>query len=248
MIKSVLRKLEHHHLLSTAETQALAEAIARPRYVKPHEDLVSRGDSPGRVTLLLDGFATRYKTLEDGRRQILGLLVPGDFCDLHSAVLGRMDHSIATVSPATVATMRADVVEQLSTRHSSLAHALLWCTLIDDAITREWVVNLGRRTAYERTAHFFCEIHARLAAVGLSRGSSCRLPLTQTELGETLGISTVHVNRTLQELRRKGLVTIRGGELTIHDHDQLMADALFDPDYLYALGQKHPPTRNAANG
>jgi CRP-like cAMP-binding protein len=229
----LLRKLANFTALSADETNALQECCGDVRVLAPGEDIITQGDRTGGVRLLLEGFACRYKVLEDGRRQIVAYFVPGDLCDLRIFILKRMDHSIGAVAASRVATLTPDNVLKLTNRFPNLTRALWWSTLVDEAITREWLVNVGQRNARERMGHLFCEILLRFRAVGLSQGNSCALPLTQVELAETLGLSSVHVNRTLQDLRRQGLITLEGGTLTIENLDKLTQVSFFNPDYLH---------------
>jgi CRP-like cAMP-binding protein len=148
-------------------------------------------------------------------------------------ILKRMDHSIGAVGASRVATIAPDDVLMLTNTYPNLTRALWWSTLVEEAITREWIVNVGRRNARERMAHLFCELLFRFRAVGLNEGNSCTLPLTQIELAETLGLSAVHVNRTLQDLRREKLITLEAGTLTIENLERLMELSFFKPDYLH---------------
>jgi CRP-like cAMP-binding protein len=208
-------------------------------HLLPQTDMVRWGQDGTKVILLAEGFAVRYKVNEDGRRQVIGLMVPGDFCDLqrdpHWSVHGSVSYLIKTVSFATVVVWDSKLLERLGARSPKITEALQWCTLIDEAITREWVINVGCRNAHQRMAHFFTEVFLRLFAVGLVQGSTCRLPLTQKDLAEVLGLSPVHANRTLQKLRGGRSVTMRSGLLTVHDLPRLQAEAMFVADYLLAL-------------
>ena len=232
MNNPLLRKLSNFTALSDAESQAVVDCCRDVREVAAHEDVISQGDRTGGVKLLLEGFACRYKTLEDGRRQIVAYFVPGDLCDLRVFILKRMDHSIGAIAPSKVATISPDNMLNLLHKYPTLTTALWWSTLVEEAITREWIVNMGQRNALERMAHLFCELLYRFRAVGLNQALSCTLPLTQVELGETLGLSSVHVNRTLQELRGAGLIILRERMLTINDLDALKGAGLFNPTYL----------------
>jgi CRP-like cAMP-binding protein len=171
--------------------------------------------------------------LEDGRRQITTFLLPGDLCDVRMFILKRMDHSVSAVSHATVAQIPASDIMSLTEKHPRLARAFWWSSLVEEAINREWIVNLGQRPALERMAHLFCEIFVRLDGVGLTSENSCEIPLTQAELGEALGISTVHVNRTLMELRDSGLLSLEGRTLEIPDLNALKTAASFNENYLH---------------
>ncbi|MBQ0822860.1 helix-turn-helix domain-containing protein [Microvirga sp. HBU67558] len=233
MLNPLVRKLENFAWLSDDDRRALETATRQVRAYRPREDVIHEGDQPESVKLLLDGWACRCKQLEDGRRQIMAFFVPGDLCDVRVFILRQMDHSIMTLSPATVATIPRDTMLALMEQHPRITQALWWSTLVDEAVLREWVVNLGQRSADERLAHLLCELFIRLQAVGLTRGNTCELPVTQGELADTLGLTTVHVNRTLQELRRDGLVDLRGKTLTLRDLDGLQRLALFNPNYLH---------------
>ena len=229
----LLRKLANFTALSDEESQAVINSCKDVRQVAGREDVISQGDRTGGVKLLLEGFACRYKTLEDGRRQIVAYFVPGDLCDLRVFILKRMDHSIGAISPSRVATIAPENVLRLMHNYPTLTTALWWSTLVEEAIAREWIVNVGQRSALERMAHLFCELLYRFRAVGLNQGLSCTLPLTQIELAETLGLSAVHVNRTLQELRRQKLIALDAGRLTIQNLPALEEVSFFNPDYLH---------------
>lgn len=241
MNNPLLRKLSNFTALSEEEWTAVAECCMDVREVGAREDVISQGDRTGGVKLLLDGFACRYKTLEDGRRQIVAYFVPGDLCDLRVFILKRMDHSIGAIAPSRVATIAPENVLKLMHTYPALTRALWWSTLVEEAIAREWIVNVGQRNALERTAHLFCELLYRFRAVGLNQGLSCTLPLTQVELAETLGLSSVHVNRTLQELRRQKLIALDDGRLTIQNLQALEELAFFNPDYLHLDYGKDKP-------
>jgi CRP-like cAMP-binding protein len=185
------------------------------------------------VKLILEGWACRYKMLEDGRRQIMAFLLPGDISDARIFVLRQMDHSVATLSAARVAEIPKERFVDLLDRHPRVGRALWWDSLVEGAIQREWTTSLGQRDALERISHLLCEVFIRLRGVGLTQGQSCELPVTQEELGDTTGMSTVHVNRTLSELRESGLIVLKGKQLTIPDLAALKSAAMFNPNYLH---------------
>jgi CRP-like cAMP-binding protein len=228
----LIRKLSNFTIVSEEECRAIVEATRRTTTFAAGDDIVKRGDRIRGVNLLLEGFACRYK-MEDGRRQILAYLVPGDLCDFDAFLLKRMDHSIGALKASKAAIISPTHILKLTDQFPNLTRALWRSSLQDEAITREWVVNIGQRAAYERMAHLFCELFHRLRAIGEIDGKSCPFPLTQIALGDTLGLSSVHVNRTLQELRRNNLVSLRNGRLTINNLSALEAAALFSPDYLH---------------
>jgi CRP-like cAMP-binding protein len=233
----LIRKLEQFAELSAEEKRALHDAARlKLRDIAPREDISREGEAPGPVKLILHGFAARYKTLPDGRRQIVGFLLPGDLCDARMQLLREMDHSIGAISAVTVAEIPEDVLAALADKFVGLRRAFLWNALVEEAIAREWTLNLGRRDALERMAHLFCEIFARLRAVGLTNGDTCELPVNQAELADALGLSHVHTNRTLQELRSRGLVIFKGKHFEIRDVPGLEDIALFNPNYLHFQG------------
>lgn len=233
MLEVLVRKLEHGAELSKADVKALESAVAAIRHTGTNEDLIEEGDRPEFVHIVLEGFACRYKVLEDGRRQIMAWLVPGDFCDLHVAILGEMDHNIGTLSSSQIALIRPESVVRLTQTSAALSKALWWASLVDEAILREWLVGMGRRPADRQIAHLFCELLSRLEAVGRAPGNVLKMPVTQAQLADTAGLTAVHVNRTVQQLRELGLITWRDRRLTIVDVDGLQAFAGFDPNYLH---------------
>ncbi|MDG2520369.1 Crp/Fnr family transcriptional regulator [Caulobacter segnis] len=240
---TLIRKLENFAPLNAEEKQALVEAAGRTRRLAAGESIIHENDPTGGVNLIQEGLACRYKMLPDGRRSILGFFVPGDLCDLRVFILESMDHSIGALTPTTVATLSREAVLDILERFPRLTRALWWSTLVDEAITREWVVNIGQRTALERLAHLLCELYHRLSAVQLTDGGVFELPLTQAELADSLGLSTVHVNRTLQELRRSGALTLRGRHVEILDLGRLEAAAMFNPNYLHLQDRDEPAAR-----
>ena len=228
----LLRRLSDWQPLSTDESRALEAAASAVRLHRPHEDLVREGASASHIGLLLSGFAYACRVLSDGRRQIVSYLIPGDLCDSRQLLLPVAPHTISTLTAANVVLFGRDALLDVISRHSRVGQALCWLALQEEMIAREWLVNLGQRTALERLAHLLCEIFTRMQMVGLTDGGRCELPLTQVELADTLALSTVHVNRTLQELRRQGLVSLSSGLLEIHDWAALQSVAMFTPNYL----------------
>jgi CRP-like cAMP-binding protein len=238
-VSRLIRKLENFAPLAEEERRALLDATGTIRRYAAHEDLIQEGAPTEGVKIILDGLACRYKVLPDGRRQIVAYFVPGDMCDLRVFLLKRMDHSIGTLCPVEAALLPQESLLELTERYPRLTRALWWSTLVEESITREWIVNVGYRTAFERMAHLFCEIFLRLQAVGLTHENHCDLPLTQTELADTLALSAVHVNRTLMDMRRAHLVTFQGRQLIIHDRQALQSVAGFDPNYLHLDGESN---------
>ncbi len=244
MPNPLIAKLEHGAKLKDEDRQILEQLTAKRRHVGPREDIIREGDEPGDVHLIMDGFACRYQILPDGKRHIMAYLVPGDICDFHVAILGEMDHTIATLTPCSVVEIPHETIHDISTRHPTLNRAFWWATLVDEGILREWLVSLGRRSAVERVAHLFCELLIRLQTVGLADDNSFDMPLTQEELADTLGLSNVHVNRMMQELRERGLVTTNGKRLTINDVEGLQDFAQFNANYLHLGPRENKPDIN----
>jgi len=218
------------------EDKALLVALCQDvRPVRAKSNIISEGERPEYIHLVVDGWAARYKLLSNGTRQIVALLIPGDFCDLHATVLGHMDHGIVALTACQVAYIPAAQIDELTSRHNGLTKALWWSTLVDEAVLRSWVVNAGRRDAYQRIAHLMCEMHLRMKMIGLVRDDQFDLPLTQEELADATALTPVHVNRTLQLLRKEGLIAFRGGQLTVLDVHGLERAAGFDPSYLHIV-------------
>ncbi|WP_232629023.1 Crp/Fnr family transcriptional regulator [Methylobacterium sp. Leaf118] len=233
MVNPLIRKLEHFARLTSGERQALERVVQTTRRLGPREDVIRDGDRPRHVNLILEGWACRYKQLEDGRRQVISIFLPGDLCDPHVFVLRKMDHSLGTLTPVLLAEIPEAAIREISAESRTLSEALWWEMLVTAAIQREWTVSLGQRLATERLGHLFCELFMRLKAVGLTSETSCEFPITQADLGDAMGLSTVHINRTLKELRAAGLIRLRGRQLTIPDFAALRAASLFDPAYLH---------------
>jgi CRP-like cAMP-binding protein len=218
--------------LSPEESRALEELAGPARLYRTHEDLVREGHAATHVGLLVSGFAFRCRILPDGRRQIVSYLIPGDLCDARQLLLPVATHSVSTLTPANMVSFPREALLAAIERHPRIGQALCWLAIVEELIAREWLVNVGQRTAIERLAHLLCEIFTRMKAVGLTDRGRCELPLTQVELADSLALSTVHVNRTLQELRRQGLVSLSAGMLEIHDFEALQAVAMFTAAYL----------------
>jgi len=230
----LLRKLESIVDLSPEETEALARIPMTVRELKADQDIVRDQDRPSQCCLLLEGFAFRYKIMEGGKRQIFSFHIPGDIPDLQSIHLSVMDHSLATLVSSKVGFITHDTIRGLIRSHPRMGEVFWRDTLIDAAVFREWMIGLGRRSAYTRIAHLLCEMFVRLRVIGLTEGNTCELPVTQSELGDALGLSTVHVNRTLQELRANRLVNSpRTSVIAIDDWEGLQKAGEFDSTYLH---------------
>ena len=236
MTDPLTRKLENFVPLSGEDRRVLADAVRDSRGVGARTDIIREGERPDDVHLVLEGFACRYKFVSDGSRDIMAYMVPGDLCDLHVFILKKMDHSIGTLSACRVVDIPRDRILEMLER-PAIARALWWSTLVDEATLRERLVNVGRRPAEQRVAHLLCELLMRLQTVGLANGDSYELPITQSDLADTVGLTLVHVNRVLQRLRATGLISLRKKHLVINDAQALKEFSKFNPNYLH-LGEK----------
>ncbi len=225
-------KLEAVAALGDEDRAALADLCRDSRDMNPRRNVIREGERPDHVHLIVEGWAARYKLLPDGARQITAFLIPGDFCDLHVTLLGEMDHSIITLTRSKVAYIPRSRMDALIAR-PGLAQAFWWTTLVDEAILRAWIVNVGRRDAFEAIGHLMCELYLRMKNIGLTDGHSFDLPMTQEDLADSLGLTPVHVNRVLQRMRADELISLKGGLLTIHDFGRLEAASGFNPNYLH---------------
>ncbi len=191
------------------------------------------GERPNASTLVLSGIAARYKVLEDGKRQITALHVAGDFVDLHAFPLKTMDHSVVALSPCHVAYADHADIRALSETRPHLTRMLWLSTVIDGAIHREWIVAMGRRSKKAHLAHLICELYVRLSVVRLVTDQSFHFPLSQSVVADALGLSVVHVNKTLQKLRNEKVVTWTDRTIKVLNWEKLSEIAEFDPGYLH---------------
>jgi CRP-like cAMP-binding protein len=230
----LIRKLGALHQLSDEEMAAMVGALGSPQEMERGKEIVSDESEPGYSTVLLQGIAARHKDFPDGRRQILSFNYPGDIIDIYSYVMKRMDHAIMAVSKCTVAQVEHSAIAELCARYPNLQYALWRDSIVDTSISNMWVVNVGRRTASERLAHFICEQFVRLVVAGVARpGNSVAFPVTQTDVADATGLSLVHVNKRLQSLRDMGLIGRDPQRIEILDWEGLRSFAGFNPDYLH---------------
>ena len=239
LAQAVIRRLNVLRPLSEEAVAELEQAILEGLFrAGPGEDLIAEGDPIDSVRVVLSGWLFRHKTLEDGRRQIVNFILPGETCDAYAYLLSTIDHSITTATPVAYAEIKRARFEKLMASDRTLAEAFMCEMLLSKAILREWVVNLGRRSALEKVAHLLCEIYERLRPVGLVDGNSCSFPITQMDMADATGLSVVHLNRTIQELRGSGLIVLRERALTITDLDALKSVALYSPNHLRPYQQR----------
>jgi CRP-like cAMP-binding protein len=233
MISVHLKKLRRRIEISNEEERAIRGAVAETRHVRADEILIRSGKELSTSLMLLDGWLARSKDLPGGERQVTELHVAGDFADLHGFTLKCLDHDLLAMSDCTIGVVPHERLEDVIARYPRLGRVYWFMTNVDAAIHREWALSLGQRSAISRMAHLFCELFLRLEVVGLTNENSYDFPLTQRELSECLGLTVVHANRTIQELRRRGLVELENRQLTILDRRGLEGIAEFDPAYLY---------------
>lgn len=241
MREPLLQNLSARNAVEPAEAAMLGQIINRERAVLRGGDIVAGGSRPVTCTVLLDGTAARYRLLKDGRRQITALYVPGDFVDLQALVLDTLDQGVTAMSDCRVAEASHDDLVSVIERYPNFTLLLVRYMAIEGAIHREWIAAMGRRSKLAQLAHLICELFLRLRAVKLVEDSSFQWPLSQEEMADVLGISLVHFNKTLQRLRREGLVTWVNQTVTIRKWDRLADLAEFDGAYLYL-----EETRNTA--
>ena len=232
-IEKLMLKLRARDIVSAQEEEVLAGAIAQIVEVPAGRNIVRAGMDLSVSTLLIDGLVCRYKDLADGQRQIMELHLAGDFLDLHAFLLKRLDHHVGSMTPARFAIVPHDRLMRITETHPHLTRLLWFSTLLDSAIHRERILSVGRRDAAARIAHLLCELFVRLKLIGLARDDRYELPITQSDLADASGLTSVHVNRMLKQLRDAGLVTFRGGEVVIGDWDGLQRVAEFDDAFLY---------------
>lgn len=233
MITVHLKKLRRRTEISPDEERAIRDAVAEVRQVAADEIVIRSGEELNSSLLLLDGWMARSKDLAGGERQVSELHVAGDFPDLHGYTLKRLDHDLLSLSDCRIAVVPHDRIRMILEQFPRLGRVYWFTTNIDAAIHREMVLSLGQRSAISRMAHLFCELYVRLSIVGRTKDDGYEFPLTQRELAECLGLTVVHANRTLQELRRRGLIDLESRHLRIRDRRGLEGLAEFDSGYLY---------------
>jgi CRP-like cAMP-binding protein len=229
----LFKRIELRDTLSDEERAILEAAVDRTFLVSAKQDIVREGDRPMQSTVLLSGLVTRYRMLPHGGRQITAIHVPGDFIDLQSFPLKLMDHSLGALTDCILATMPHTALTQITETQPHLTRILWKLSLLDSALHREWIVAMGGMPSISHLAHLFCEIYLRLKAVGLAEGNSFQFAVTQQELADTLGISPVHVNRVMQELRAQAVIQFDGKIGTILDWHRLVEIGQFDDKHLH---------------
>lgn len=233
LYEPLLRKLETLEDLSEPEKQAVISLCEDVRPVDRRHHIITEGAVPSHAHIVLSGWAARYKLVPDGGRRITAILLPGDFCDIHTTALARMDHSILAITRCQVAFVETAKIDRITRSTPVLTRAMRRSTLVDEAILRQWLVNAGRRNATDAVAHLLSELHLRMNLVGLAESGRLQLPLTQEEIADCTGLTSVHVNRVIGQLRDAGLLAIHGGMLDIPDVAALQRASGFDQGYLH---------------
>jgi CRP-like cAMP-binding protein len=233
-IEPLFRLLGRYMPLEEEDRAALSALETGPICIREARcDIAREGENPTVIRLLVSGWACRYKDLPDGRRQIVAFFLPGDFCDLNVYILSELDHSIGALTQVRFYEIQPQQFQEVIDQRPHLVRALLWHEMVSAGIQREWLLSIGQRSPLERLSHLFVELYYRLRAVGLATGLSFDLPITQSHLAEANGLSVVHLNRTLQEMRREGLIELSDRQLRIIDLDRLKATAMFNRNYLH---------------
>lgn len=232
-IDALLRKLRVRDGLDEREAGVLRDAVERIEHVPAGRILVAAGQPLTHSTLIVEGLVARYKDLNEGQRQITEVHVPGDFVDLHGFLLKRLDHHVAALTPVRTAAVPHNVLKRITEREPHLGRLLWMSTLMDAAIQRERILSIGRRSAVGRVAHLLCELYWRLEIIGQANRGSFALPVTQLDLADATGLTSVHVNRMLRQLRVAEIATFRDAAVQIHDLARLEQVAEFDRSYLF---------------
>jgi CRP-like cAMP-binding protein len=230
----LIKRMEQFTAFSNEDRQLLNRLTSeRLKEHGAHEDIISEGEHSADIHVVVKGLACRYKSLENGTRQIMGFLVPGDPCDSEIFILKEMDHSIGTITSSTVASISGKIMKDLLLNRPSIALALWWSTLQDEGVLRERIIDEGRRDAYSRLAFLIYEVFLRMRAVGIIEDQKFDFPVTQTDLADATGLTPVHVNRMLIRLRKENLIAIEGKTWLVCDPAGLRQAAQFEAKYLH---------------
>jgi CRP-like cAMP-binding protein len=240
-INPLLRRLHAATDLTDAECDALMAAFHAPRRIGAGRPIAQQGERPNRLHILTEGWAARSKLLANGHRHLPMLLLPGDLCDVDALHVQRLDYAVTALTTCEVVAIDREALLAVVREHPAVGDALAWLTFRENAILAESLASHGRRSAQEHLAHLLCELRVRLAAVGAADAHGYPLPITQEALADATGLTSVHVNRTLQALRTSGMITLCNHRVTIHDPDALTATAGFDAGYLHPDGMRPRP-------
>lgn len=241
MANHFVEKLQRMTALTPADIATLEQATAHPRTYAAKQDMIREGDRPGPVFVVLDGWACRYKILPSGTRQIMAFLLPGDACDLHIGMLSEMDHSLQAITATKVALIPGEDMAAMLDSSPRIANAMYKAQLIDEGTLRAWIVSMGRRSSIERVAHLMCELYLRTVAGNGTSEGEVALPISQVIFADALGMTPVHINRILRELRESGAMAFSRGSLRVLDPVKLVQIAGFDENYLHRRRRQQPP-------
>lgn len=233
MIDKLIATIQERYAFSAEEADMLRSKMTETVEIKAGQQLVPEAEKINYSSLLVEGLSCRSKYNAGGSRQIMQFNIPGDFVDLHSYPLEYLDHSISALTDCRIVKLQHRDITAIIESDARLARILWFATMVDASIHREWLVCIGSRAGATRVAHLFCEMFYRLRVVGLTEDTSYNFPITQAELAEALGFTSVHINRMLRELRDEELATFRGKVVQIHNLKALEEFAEFNPDYLY---------------
>ena len=236
-LQLLLRRLAAHSPLDDDDRQAILALPWSLKTIEPHGYIVREGDAPTVCGVLVSGVAFRQKLTGEGGRQIVSLHVPGDPLDLQNFHLEESDHNVQALTRAEVAVVGCGEMRDLAQVRPAIGRAIFVNTLVDGSIFREWILNVGRRVALARVAHVLCELGVRLEAQGLADHYSYELPMTQEQLADVVGLTPVHVNRTLKALEASGLINRQRRKMTFPDWDALRDAGDFNQRYLHLQTQ-----------
>jgi CRP-like cAMP-binding protein len=232
-VEILYKRLNSNFKLGATEQKALSALEMSVREFEPGQYILREGDRPRYCAYLTDGYVYRHKIVGDGGRQIVSIHVPGDFVDVQNILLDYADHNIQALTATTLITVPVDDLMKLAMEHGSINRALWRETLVEASIMREWIANIGRRDARSRTAHMLCEVALRREKAGLGARETFDLPMTQEQLGDALGLTAVHVNRTLKSLENDGLIMRSKRSVTVADWRGLQSVGDFTSNYLH---------------
>src|SRR5437868_4369808 len=236
ILEPMVRKLQHWRPLDPNDRDALRALPYRLITLRPHEYIVREGDKPQSSCLMVSGFAIRHKVAGNGGRQIFSIHMKGDLADLQNSLLGTADHNLQALTHVEAAMIPVEAIQEIAFTRPAIGRAMWYETLVDASIVREWTLNVGRRDARTRAAHMLCEFALRLEMAGLGERCHYELPMTQEQLADALGLTSVHTNRTLMALGDDGLISRSQRSVRIVDWPRLMEVGDFDPAYLHVNG------------
>jgi CRP-like cAMP-binding protein len=241
----LIRNLELRSPLSDVDKQQILQLPCQTKELEPGSYIVREADPPRQCGVLVSGFAFRQKLTGDGARQIIAIILPGNALDFQNLFLDVADHSVQMLTRGTVAFLSREQIQDLAFKNASIGHAIMVKMLVESAIYREWTLNVGRRDARTRVAHVLCELGTRLDALGLAKDYGYHLPMTQEELADAVGLTPVHVNRTLKVLEAEGLIVRDRRKVSFPGWGRLREVGDFNARYLHLQPQPGRPQARA---